>query len=107
MSANRLLCGLGSRRAAASPLETMPIECRAGERRSVFMRELHGVRAAQSLDRSLTGSLLCPLGNTLREMAASFQAGEPGRGVRDVFGLSAPGFALACRENETGVSSDT
>src|SRR4051812_15625559 len=74
----RLFCAVASRRAAASPRERMAIffgrEVFEREAcRSVSMRKLHEWRAAQSLDRGLTGSLLCPHAVILCEMVFALQ----------------------------------
>src|SRR3954469_15445168 len=74
----RLFCAVASRRAAASPRERMAIffgrEVFEREAcRSVSMRKLHEWRAAQSLDRGLTGSLLCPHTGNTSEAVGDFQ----------------------------------
>src|SRR5262245_7099751 len=59
-STKRPFFEVASRRAAASPRERMATVRRGEGCRSVSMRKLHVLRAAQNLDRSLAGSLLDP-----------------------------------------------
>src|SRR6476660_6110503 len=66
----RLLCGVASCRAAASPRHRIAILERRGVCCSVSISKLHdGLGVAQSLDRGLTGSLPVPRTRNLDDRA--------------------------------------